>query len=272
MYFERAFQRLGTAAQHFWMRDIASVPSGFAWYLRIDHGDYQEPWPRRLRPAAFYVIDTHLPKSLAKLRRQAQDYDWIFCAQRNAVPSFERASWLPLACDAAMHSGAARPSQFAIGFVGTDGGLPRKLYLQELRERYPDSYIGYAPHTQMSEIYRSSSLVFNYSIRNDINMRIFEALCAGRCLLTNAINENGFDELFRDREHLVVYHSPHELYHLLEYYLTHDEERERIAQQGQALVLAQHTYVHRAQTILQRVGQALTGPQTHVTEPLCASS
>ena len=187
------------------------------------------------------------------------------------MPYFHHASWLPLACDVELHTGPRLPWWYDIGFIGTEGGIPRKFYLQEIYERYPRSYLEFAPHTMISEIYRSCKIVFNYSIRNDINMRVFEALGAGRCLLTNAIQANGLEELFRDREHLVVYHSPRELWTLLEYYLTHDEERERIAQQGRALVHEHHTYVHRVQTILQIVGSALPGPHVHMTENICAS-
>ena len=254
MYFERAFRQLGVDVTHFWLRDAASIPQEFDVYLRIDHGDYADDLPARLRPSAFYMIDTHLPRPLKKMRRVAAHYDVLWCAQHRALSSFPGAVWIPAACDSELHGGnglSRGPWPFDVGFVGTRGGMPRKFYLQAIRERYPASAIGWAPHTQMGAIYRSSQLVFNYAIRNDINMRVFEALGAGRCLLTNAIHDNGFEELFRDREHLVVYHSPQELWELLDYYLTHDDEREAIAARGCALAHAQHTYRHRVETMLQ---------------------
>ena len=251
-YFARALTQLGVSVEHFWLREAARIPAtGFDVYLRIDHGDYVNDLPARLRPSAFYLIDTHLPGPLRKMRRVAPRYDVLFCAQWEALRWFPRAVWVPAACDPELHGGAGpQTRRFDVGFVGTEGGLPRKLYLQEIRERYPRSFIGHAPHTQMSGIYRASRLVFNYAIRNDINMRVFEALGAGRLLLTNAIRDNGFEELFRDREHLVVYHSPQELWNLLKHYLAHDEEREAIARQGHELVRSQHTYVHRVRRML----------------------
>ena len=272
IYFERALKSLGVHAEHFWLRDAVRIPAGFDAYLRIDHGDYVDDLPRHLRPSAFYMIDTHLPRPLKKMRRVAAHYDALFCAQRNALRWFPGATWIPAACDLEWHGGGSSgPRRFDVGFVGTDGGLPRKLYLQEIRERYPRSAIGWAPHTRIGETYRSSKLVFNYAIRNDINMRVFEALGAGRCLLTNAIRDNGFEELFRDREHLVVYHSPQELWELLDYYLTHDEEREAIARRGHALVVACHTYVHRVQTMLQVLAERLRVPQFQPKDIACAS-
>ena len=251
IYFERALTQLGVHAEHFWLRDAAQIPTEFDVYLRIDHGDYVDDLPDRLHPKAFYMLDTHLPHPLRAMRRAAPRYDVLFCAQREALRWFPGARWVPLGCDPAwLAGGQGQPARYAVGFVGTSGGVPRKFYLQEILERYPRSAIGWALHTQIGETYRSSKLVFNYAIRNDINMRVFEALGAGRCLLTNAIRDNGFEELFRDREHLVVYHSPQELWELLDYYLTHDEEREAIARRGHALVVARHTYVHRVQTML----------------------
>jgi len=268
-YFERALASLGVSVKHFWLRDAETIPQDFDWYLRIDHGDYVRDLPRHLRPSAFYMIDTHLRRPLHQMRRVASHYDVLFCAQREALRTFLRAVWVPAACDVALHGAgeAARGAyMYDVGFVGTEGGIPRKFYLQALRERYPNSYIGWAPHTKIGEMYRASRLVFNFAINNDINMRVFEALGAGRCLLTNAIHGNGFEELFRDREHLVVYHSPQELWQLLDYYLTHDDERERIAQEGHVLVRAQHTYRHRAETMLnvlnQRLGLQRDAPST----------
>jgi O-antigen biosynthesis protein len=258
VYFERACQQLGMATQHFWMRDAATIPEGFDLYLRVDHGDYTHPWPTHLHPAVFYVIDTHLPKSFRKIRRQAAQYDWLLCAQQSATRQLPHSSWLPLACDPERHGGSAVSMQHDVGFVGTEGGVPRKLYLQALRERYPNSYIGHALPEQMSAVYRSSKIAFNYGIDNDINMRVFEAMCAGSCLLTNTIRQNGWETLFTDREHLVEYQSPHELLELLDYYLSHESERKQIAQAGQRLVQEQHTYAHRVRalcaTLHERIG------------------
>lgn len=91
----------------------------------------------------------------------------------------------------------------------------------------------------------------------------------GRCLVTNAVEDNGFEELFRDREHLVVYRSPQDLWELLDYYVAHDDEREAIARRGRQLAHTQHTYVHRVRTMLQVLCERLDLPQAK--EVACAS-
>ena len=57
----------------------------------------------------------------------------------------------------------------------------------------------------MARVYSASRVVFNRSIRNDVNMRVFEALACGSLLVTNDLAENGQDELFQDRVHLATY-------------------------------------------------------------------
>ena len=133
-YFARALTRLGVSVEHFWLREAARIPaSGFDVYLRIDHGDYVDDLPAQLRPSAFYLIDTHLPGPLRKMRRGAPRYDVVFCAQREALRWFPRAVWVPAACDPELHGGESpQTRRFDVGFVGTEGGLPRKLYLLRL--------------------------------------------------------------------------------------------------------------------------------------------
>jgi spore maturation protein CgeB len=63
----------------------------------------------------------------------------------------------------------------------------------------------------MAETYSASRIVFNRSIRDDLNMRVFEALACGSMLLTNALPpESGQEELFVDGTHLATYRCPNE--------------------------------------------------------------
>ena len=255
-YFHRAFTDLGHQVDHFSTVSAEQCPGGYQLHLRIDHGDYACDLPRRLRPAGFYVVDTHLAHAWRSIQRQATWYDKVFCAQRQAAQQLRRAVWVPLACDPQVHRGTGQPVRYDVAFVGNDGGVPRKLYLQELRERYPNSFIGRAPHTQMASMYSQAKIGFHYiertsPLKDHVSMRVYEILAAGRLLLTNALGDGDYELLgFHDRQELVVYHTPQELFQLLAYYLQHDQERERIAAAGQACVLQHHTYRQRAQQIV----------------------
>jgi len=158
--------------------------------------------------------------------------------------------WVPVACDSQIHKKLDVPKKYDIGFVGRDAQkFARGKHLKLLKKRYPNSFIGSADFKKMGEIYSASKIGFNSSIKNDINMRIFEIMSCGCFLMTNRIKNNGFNELFKDREHLVVYKNDKELIELIDYYLKNETERERIAMQGYEWVVQNHTYFHRVQTI-----------------------
>ena len=283
IYFERACRGLGLEVRRWPLDAIEEVPSGYDLYLRIDHGDdYEVRPPARLRPVVFYAIDTHLSHSWKKIRRIAPAYDRVFCAHRQGAERLRDASWLPVACDPELHGAAVveddapqdysrppsvRPSCVAddpaawdLAFVGTDCGVPRKFYLQALRERYPNSRIGVAAHTKIASIYRRSRIGFNYSIRREVNMRVFEVLAAKTLLITNALPEDDFDRLgFHERCELITYRRPGELLERIDEMLSRPEERRRIAAAGHEVVMARHTYRHRVRQMLSELGFSIPG-------------
>jgi len=102
----------------------------------------------------------------------------------------------------------------------------------------------------MAKIFSSSRVVFNRSVLNDVNMRVFEGLCSGSLLMTNALDDNGQAEMFADGVHLATYRSPEDLVERVRYFLDHPDEREKIATAGRAEAVRAHTYRHRAERIL----------------------
>lgn len=216
-------------------------------------------------PTAIYLIDVH--QNLEQRLAMAHFFDYVFVAQKDYIGAFLEAGiknvfWLPLACDPNYHISENPPNNYLydIGFVGNRGlmGSERRQLLELLEKNFKINFLGrrYLPE-EISTVYSKSRLVFNYSIKGDVNMRIFEALCVGRLLLTNAI-PNGLEELFTDRQHLVIYRNSEELIQLVRYYLEHPEEREAIAKAGQSLVLTKHTYQHRAEQILSTIFGAVS--------------
>ncbi|MBI4559445.1 MAG: glycosyltransferase family 1 protein, partial [Candidatus Hydrogenedentes bacterium] len=75
-----------------------------------------------------------------------------------------------------------------------------------------------------------AKIVFNHSVRREMNLRCFETLACGSLLFLEESNLEAPDYL-RDREE-VVYYRPENLVDLVEHYLARPEEREHIAQQG----------------------------------------
>ena len=254
-YIEKVLKKSGIAYELFGVTDPAALRRGYDLYLRIDHGDYKFDIPQDLRPAVFWVIDTHLKKPYKKIRRQIRHYDIVFCAQKEGAERLQKETkvdcqWLALACDPEIHKKADMPKKYDIGFVGRNAlKFDRGRHLELLKNRYPNSFIGQEDFTRMYQIYSAAKIGFNSSIANDINMRIFEIMACGCFLLTNAVKDNGFNELFEEGKHLVTFKNDSELFKLIDYYLHNEQEREAIARRGYELVVSRHTYFHRVQAM-----------------------
>jgi len=223
-------------------------------------------------PTAIYLIDVH--QNFEQRLRLAYLFDYVFVAQKDYLLAFKQQGitnvfWLPLACDSDFHlnSSASSVELYDVGFVGNRGAGAgqRRQILDALAENFKVNDLSRKYRLEeIGLIYSQSRMVFNWSINGDVNMRIFEALCSGRLLLTNAI-PNGLEDLFIDRKHLVIYRNVEELVELIKYYLAHPEEREAIAQAGQAEVLAKHTYQHRTEQILSTI---FDSGEPHLTAPI----
>lgn len=214
--------------------------------------------PKNLRaiacPKACYLIDTHL--HLDWHVQWAQNFDIVFLAQREYVPEFQakgcrNVHWLPLACDPEIHSRRSMQKKFDVGFVGSIfPGTRRAQLLQKLCEKRFYVHVQRCFWDEMAHVFSESRIVFNNCARNDLNMRVFEAMSTGSFLLTDEARNSGLDELFVDGEDLGVYRDE-ELVEKARYYLIHEEEREHVASRGQAMVHQAHTYEHRCEALLQ---------------------
>jgi len=251
----RALKKRTVTVHHFQPSQLEGVsPGDFDLYLWVDDGLRYEI-PRRLCPRAWWAIDTHL--DFAWYRERAPEFDLVFTAQRDGAARLERegihATWLPLACDPAVHCKLDVPKQFDMSFVGNALPGKRTELLALIRQHYGNTFIGRRYGLEMAETYSASRIVFNRSVGNDVNMRVFETLACGSLLLTNDLADNGQDELFLDGVHLATYRDPEELLDKIAYYLKREEVRERIASAGCEEVLAKHTYEHRMEQLLRAV-------------------
>lgn len=131
-----------------------------------------------------------------------------------------------------------------------------KLYTpeQDLDIKYvincgPVDYI-----TEMPLVFRNSKINLNMtlrSIRTGIPLRAMDIMGCGGFLLTNY--QQDFLDFFEPGVDYVFYTSRDELLELADYYLLHDEEREKIAENGYRKVKAEHTYRKRVETILEKM-------------------
>jgi O-antigen biosynthesis protein len=145
------------------------LSSGFDLYLSIDD-DTEHRLPAALHPRAYWAIDTHRDFP-ARFERSAP-CDLVFAAQRDGAErlraaGIDSATWLPLACDPAVHRKHEVPKRYDVAFVGHRGPGPRDDLLELIHKKFPEHFLGAAFFDEMARIYSASRVVFNRSIGND---------------------------------------------------------------------------------------------------------
>lgn len=202
-------------------------------------------------PKVCYLIDSHL--NLPMHLELAKQFDIVFIAQREYLDEFHRQGtrvhWLPLACDPEVHCRYDEPKVHSVGFVGgIMRGSRREALLNRLSSQIPVHYER-CFWDEMARLFSLSKVVFNEAVRNDLNMRVFEAMSTGSLLLTDIAKNSGQDELFRDGEDYAVYRD-NNLCDVARFYLDNEELREQIALRGQRQVHNAHTYGHRVDDLI----------------------
>jgi hypothetical protein len=201
-------------------------------------------------PKACYLIDTHL--QAADHLQIASRFDVVFLAQKAYVDIFrERLGkpvfWLPLACDPEIHRPHDVPEVFDVAICTSPEKTDRRSRrLARLGIRYSVG-VRRLFFDDMARFLSSSRLLFNSAVKDDLNMRVFESLAIGKCLLTDSVP--GLADLFVPDEDLVVYEDA-DLVDRVRFLLDHPEVANRIGAQGRKKVLESHTYRHRALSIV----------------------
>ncbi len=102
------------------------------------------------------------------------------------------------------------------------------------------------------QLMNRSRIVFNHSVRKELNMRAYEAAACGALLFTELDNEETF-EVFQDKVHCVAY-TMENMEALLDVYLdpANSEQRIRIAEAGHIKVLP-HTYANHLSSLIGKI-------------------
>ena len=93
-----------------------------------------------------------------------------------------------------------------------------------------------------------------HSITSGIPLRVFDIMGVGGFVLTNYQPE--IEELFTPGVDLEVYHDLDEMIEKVQYYLTHDKERIRIAMNGYQKVKANYCYEKQIERIMKQVNDS----------------
>jgi spore maturation protein CgeB len=113
----------------------------------------------------------------------------------------------------------------------------------------------YLPVEDVNRAYQAAQFVLNshhsQSKRSGLNSRAFEILASGGAQLVDYIPE--MEDLLKPGEDVIVYRTPEEGAFLARELIKDLATRDKIARSGHERVMAEHTYMHRMQTILKSI-------------------
>jgi spore maturation protein CgeB len=192
------------------------------------------------------------------------------------------------AADVTVFTPVAMPKLTDVVFVGNYGDGDRSDELEEYvfgprtalahlsyavyGVRYPErvvarlnngldiTYRGWLPNVQVPSVYSSARVVLHVPRRQYVELlpgtptiRVFEALASGACLISLPWDDT--DHLFDAGHDYAVAHSPSEIRDLIGWLCRDDSARTQFGQRGRQTILARHTCGHRAEQLLEIVGQ-----------------
>lgn len=131
--------------------------------------------------------------------------------------------------------------------IAGDNGWQTMLRGEENWQHHP--VVDY--YTELPSFYASSRINLNATspqMKGAANQRIFDVPACGAFLLTD--HGNQLDDLFEVGTELACFDSPEELKEKALFYLNNPVEREKIVAAAQRRVLAEHTYSHRLNGIV----------------------
>lgn len=137
---------------------------------------------------------------------------------------------------------------YDLSFVGRISNLKRKEFIKKLQSAFPQVIIKDNIYFEdISKLYNRTKIIANHSVFKEINMRMFEATASGALLITEYVA--GLSDFWDINKEIITYKSYSEMKELINYYLKHDSEREKIAIAGQKRTLEKHTYLKRCNKI-----------------------
>ena len=212
-------------------------------------------------------------------------YDLVFCGGTEAVELLKsvgvaRAHWLPFGCPSTPEACEVMTDQERLDydsdvcFIGSYYPNRAELFecLTDVKLFIRGPGWGRLPHrsplracareeqvapAEWKKIYATAKIVLSVHYQDgrspchQASPRVFEAMACGAFLLCDA--QRDVVTLFKDGEHLALFHDGRDLRHKIAHYLAHPLERARIAEQGRRETMKNHTYRHRIERILAMV-------------------
>jgi hypothetical protein len=210
-----------------------------------------------------YLADTHhgqRPLTRNFAYAETERYDRIAMAHTpHHLHWFVEAGFAPVALH--LNLGArdhvranfSAPRKPTVAFVGQLGTLHvfRRKMVAHLKDNDVNIDVRSMPASEAARFYGSSQLVLNTS-NGDLNMRFFEVLSSGGCLLTDRLSDaTGYGHHFVEDEHFIAYGDEAELLDKARFYLSRPDLCLAMARRGHEVYRKRFSEAERKRRFLE---------------------
>jgi spore maturation protein CgeB len=218
-------------------------------------------WELESYPAsrkAYWDFDTATHSEMTKKIIDHVRFDAVFYANRNFTRFLSalhnNTTLLPYAFNDEIHRPLPNVTKTVdVGLIGSP--YPKRVALiKKLRKTGINAELVSGVYGEdMVRTVNSFKIQLNYLVgggRGLLNARVFETVGCGTLLLNE--NEDGIEDCFKDGGHVVLYHSESTCVEKVRFLLSHEDVLQSIARNGHEYGLKFHTYLQRANTILEK--------------------
>lgn len=226
--------------------------------LHMDWGRHLSPVLSKLRDTGAYCIMEagDDPQNFDRNVIKAPWFDLILSPDIRSVNKYKQqgynAEWWTHFADTTIQY----PLEIEQKYIAVSSrGMGSSEILDTLANHYPGDIINQngwngVEHT---EFLNSSKIVLQHSRWGEITRRIFEGMACGKLVITDKLPKDTLlENLFIDREDIILYNDLLDCANKIAYYNEHEEERERVAKNGYNKVLQHHTQKQRVNLIIEK--------------------
>ena len=255
-----------------WETEIVPIPNGDDSQLQLwiqqdtptdivlfmDWGGFDSKWlDKSLKPNSFWIQESgDDPQNFERNYPKASKFHYTITPDKVSAEEYRicgiNADWVPHWADTAVQFPMNLEPQYVAVTSRGRGGSAFLDYLTDWAEGAIGNRNG-MDAKEHTEFLNTGLMVIQNSRWKEITRRIFEAMACGKMVLTDRLDETtGLSEMFIDGEDIVYYDEMFDCIEKINYYNENEEERERIAYNGMAKVIANHTQIQRVDKLIEK--------------------
>ena len=226
--------------------------------LFMDWGRIDSPYlDKDLKPSACWIQESgDDPQNFERNYPKANRFHYTITPDKESAFEYRsrgiNAEWVPHWADIAVQFPMNLESKYVAVTSRGRGGSEFLDYLTNWAEGAIGNQNGMNAE-EHTKFLNTGLMVIQNSRWKEITRRIFEGMACGKLVLTDRLDvAKGLEELFIDGQEIVLYNDMFDCIEKMNYYNENDEERERIAYNGMAKVIANHSQIQRVDKLIEK--------------------